>query len=37
VEIAALVAEKAIGERLDTAKHAQLITDAVARFDGQRN
>jgi len=34
-QIAALVAEKAIGERLDTAKHEQLITDAVARFDGQ--
>lgn len=34
-EVASLVAEKAIGERMDAAKHEQLITAAVERFDAQ--
>lgn len=34
-EVATLVAEKAIGERLDAAKHEELITAAAARFDAQ--
>jgi F-type H+-transporting ATPase subunit b len=34
-EVAVLVAEKAIGERLDVAKHESLIEAAVARFDAQ--
>jgi len=33
-QIAAMVAEKAIGERLDTAKHEQLISEAVTRLAG---
>ena len=34
-EVAVLVAEKAIGERLDVAKHEDLIRIAVERFDTQ--
>lgn len=34
-EVAVLVAEKAIGERLDVAKHEDLIRVAVERFDTQ--
>lgn len=34
-EVATLVAEKAISERIDVAKHEGLITAAVARFDAQ--
>jgi len=34
-EVAILVAEKAIGERLDVAKHEDLIRVAVERFDTQ--
>ena len=34
-EVAVLVAEKAIGERLDIAKHEDLIRVAVERFDTQ--
>lgn len=34
-EVAALVAEKAIGERLDTAKHQELIASSLARFDAR--
>jgi F-type H+-transporting ATPase subunit b len=35
-EVAALVAEKAIGERLDLAKHQELITSSLARFDAKQ-
>lgn len=35
-EVASLVAEKAIGERLDTAKHQELISSSLDRF-GTRN
>ena len=34
-EVAVIVAEKAIGERLDVAKHESLIEAAVSRFDAQ--
>ncbi len=34
-EVATLVAEKAIGERMDMAKHEELITAAITRFDAQ--
>ena len=34
-EVSILVAEKAIGERLDVAKHEDLIRVAVERFDTQ--
>ena len=34
-EVATLVAEKAIGERIDANKHEDLITAAIARFDAQ--
>jgi F-type H+-transporting ATPase subunit b len=34
-EVAVMVAEKAIGERLDVAKHEDLIRVAVERFDTQ--
>ena len=34
-EVATLVAEKAIAERLDVAKHEQLIERALSRFDAQ--
>jgi F-type H+-transporting ATPase subunit b len=34
-EVATLVAEKVISERLDAAKHEDLITAALARFDAQ--
>jgi len=35
-EVAAMIAEKAIGERLDTAKHQDLITSSLARFDAHK-
>jgi F-type H+-transporting ATPase subunit b len=34
-EVAVLVAEKAINERLDAGKHEQLVVDAIARFEAQ--
>lgn len=34
--LAGIVAEKAIGERLDTSKHEQLIEQAVAAFDHEQ-
>lgn len=34
-DLASMVAEKAIGERLDASKHDQLITDALSKLGGR--
>lgn len=35
-DMSILVAEKAIGERLDRSKHEQLVADAITRFEAQQ-
>ena len=35
-DLSMLVAEKAIGERLNQSKHEQLVADAITRFEAQQ-